>query len=58
MNDPVKNPSILPRDLASSIHCNERLDVRPLLVIQPNKFARFGWPLSRLTNLVNLKMLN
>lgn len=30
----------------------------PLLIIQPNKFARIGWPQSRLTNLVNLKILN
>jgi hypothetical protein len=32
MNDPAQNPSIIPWLLARSIHWNERLDLRPLLV--------------------------
>jgi hypothetical protein len=36
-NDRDQNPSIIPRLLARSIDWNERLDLRPLLVIQPKQ---------------------
>jgi hypothetical protein len=60
IDDPAQNPSIIPRLLARSIHF---IGMRGLIFahcpsFNQNKFALIGWPPNRLTNPLNLTMVN
>jgi hypothetical protein len=59
MDDPAQNPSVVLRLRTRAMHWNERLDLRPLRVIQPKQVRSHQLaPPIRQANPLNLNIVN
>jgi hypothetical protein len=58
MYDPAHNPPVVLWLRARAIHWNERLDLRPLFVIQPEQARSHGLAPDSLANPLNLNVVN